>query len=399
METAAGSRGWPLLLALAGAATLKLSCADEPGAGGGAVSDTLAALLADVGPEVVVPALAANQAAAAALQAAVDAWVAAEAAGDGAAARLDAQAAWWAAMSAWQQVEQLQLGPAASSLTAVGGADLRDEVYSWPTVNRCRVDQETVYAGWDAADFFTANLVNVYGLDALEVLLYSEPGVNDCPSQVDVNADGSWDALGEAGVQANRAAYAAALADHHAETLATLLAAWSADGQDWGGQLSGAGSADSAYESPEQALQALSDALFYLETAIQDRKLGYPLGVGACEQTSCIEDIESPLAGGSHAWVAVNLQAFRALYTGGAGSGIDDLLRSLDLADLDAALVAALDAADTAAAAVSGPFDTAPVGEVEALHAAVKAVADLWSEQVVVALSLQVPSEAAGDAD
>ena len=39
-----------------------------------------------------------------------------------------------------------QLGPAASALTT-GGEGLRDEVYSWPTVNPCRVDQETGCAG------------------------------------------------------------------------------------------------------------------------------------------------------------------------------------------------------------------------------------------------------------
>ena len=34
----------------------------------------------------------------------------------------------------------MQLGPAGSSLSAVAGADIRDEIYSWPTINPCRID-------------------------------------------------------------------------------------------------------------------------------------------------------------------------------------------------------------------------------------------------------------------
>lgn len=399
MAKAAGSSGWLLLLGLGGAATLKLSC---QGSGGGdpAVADALTALLADVGPLVVQPAIDGNQAAALGLEAAVDAWLDAElnqTGGDE--ARLAAQDAWWDAMEAWQELEVLQIGPLGASLTAVGGEDLRDEVYSWPTVNRCRVDQETAYEDWDDADFYTVNLVNVYGLAALEFLLYSEPGVNDCSSQVDINSDGSWAALGEAGVQQNRAAYAASLVAHHLDSLDLIASAWALDGSDWGGQLETGGEPGSAYESPEQALQALSDALYYMEIGVQDRKLGYALGVGACEQTSCLDDIESPLAGGSHAWVAVNLRAFRTLYTGGEGAGIDDLLASLGEDALAAELTDALDVADGAAAALDLPFDAAAAGDVQALYDAVKAVADLWSEQVIMVLSLQIPAEAAGDAD
>jgi uncharacterized protein len=400
MAKAAGSSGWLLLLGLCVAATLKLSCQGEGGPGDPAVADALSSLLADVGPQVVQPAIALNQAAALGLEEAVDDWLDAELSGGGGdEARSAAQDAWWDAMESWQELEVLQMGPLGSSLTAVGGEDLRDEVYSWPTVNRCRVDQETAYEDWDAADFFTANLVNVYGLAALEVLLYSDPGVNDCSSQVDINSDGSWGALGEAGVQQNRAAYALALVAHHRAVLDTIAVAWDEDGLDWGEQLMTGGEPGSAYASPEQALQAVSDALYYMEIGVQDRKLGYALGVGACEQTSCIEDIESPLAGGSHAWVAVNLRAFRTLYMGGEGAGVDDLLASLGEDALAAELAGALDAADAAASALDLPFDAADAEDVQALYDAVKVVADLWSEQVIMVLSLQIPDEAAGDAD
>ena len=54
-----------------------------------------------------------------------------------------------ATMAAWQELEGLQIGPAGSSLSTIGGQDLRDEIYSYPNVNRCRSDQETVEEAWD----------------------------------------------------------------------------------------------------------------------------------------------------------------------------------------------------------------------------------------------------------
>lgn len=399
MAPAAGSaRSWAVLAALTLAAGAKTACTGDD-TGESPIDEALAAMLADVGPEVVHPTLVEAAAAAAGLRTAAAAWAEAEATGDGEEARAAAQAAWWTAMEAWQAAEGLQIGPAASSLTAVAGADRRDAIYSWPTVNRCRVDQETVYGAWADPAFFDTALVNVIGLDALEVLLHAPVGENDCPAQVDINADGSWEALGADGVQERRAAYAAVLADRVADEVEALVEAWDPAGSDFGAQLALAGTADSVYESPQQALNAVFDALFYLELVTKDRKLGYALGVGECEGSTCIEDIESPLAGGSHAWVAVNLRAFRALFTGGEGTGMDELLASVGQASLAGEVIAALDAADQAAAAVEAPFDAADPAEVQALYDAVKAVTDLLKGDVATHLALQVPAEAAGDND
>lgn len=403
MAPAAGNgRSWGIVGALALAAFGKIACDDGGEPAPNPVDDTLKAVLADVGPHVVRPALDRARLAAGQFEQAAVAWREAEVAGADSAAQAEAQTAWWTLMEAWQEVELLQLGPAGASLTTVAGADLRDQVYSWPTVNRCRVDQETVYAEWAEPDFFETRLVNVIGLDALEVLLFAPDDQNDCPTQVDINADGTWDALGVDGVRANRAAYAAALAANVVSTVDELVLAWSPDDGDFGAQLVSAGETGSAYESPGEALNAIFDALFYLETVTKDRKLGYAISEGECEGSSCIDDIESPLAGGSHAWIAVNLRAFRTLFTGGEGTGMDELLRSIGEAELADAVLAALDTADTAAAALSTPLDevvAADPAPAEALYAAVKAVTDLLKGDVATVLVLQIPAEAAGDSD
>jgi hypothetical protein len=100
--------------------------------------------------------------------------------------------------------------------------------------------------------------------------------------------------------------------------------------------------------------------------------------------------------------VVVNLRAFRTLYLGGDGAGVDDLLRALGEASLADAMLAALDVADAAAAAVTNPYDVAMAGDrapMDALYAAVKAVTDLWKGDVATVLTMQIPGEAAGDAD
>lgn len=404
MARTAGS-SWVIVAGLAAAAALKPACR---GVGGGddtdtPVTDTLADALAAVGPSVVEPALARARAEADTLAAATADLAAVRAAGeDDTAALAAAQAAWYATMAAWQEAELHQIGPAGASLTAVGGQDLRDEVYSWPTVNPCRVDQETVEASWDDADFFEVNLVNVYGLDALETLLFSPRGENSCPSQVDINADGTWAALGEDGVERNRAAYAAAVAAHLVATIDTLQVAWSADGGDFSGQLAAAGDDGSPYESREQALNAVFDALFYLDTKTKDRKLGGPLGYWDCGSDDCTGDIESPMAGRSNEWIAANLRGYRALFTGGDGAGMDDVLRDLGHDDVADAMLAALDDADKKAAAVTMPVDDALTddrADAEALYAALRSVTELLKGDVATLLVLQIPEDGAGDND
>ena len=73
--------------------------------------------------------------------------------------RIAAQEAWKTTMRAWQTVEVLQLGPAGSSLKTTGGANLRDEIYSWPTTSNCRVDQEVVKNEFNEDDFFSSRLI------------------------------------------------------------------------------------------------------------------------------------------------------------------------------------------------------------------------------------------------
>jgi hypothetical protein len=203
-------------------------------------------------------------------------------------------------------------------------------------------------------------------------------------------------------VQAQRAAYAVVLSDQLVVLADALLDAWSPEGGDHAGALASAGAQGSPYESPQAGLNAVFNALFYLETATKDRKLGRPLGVVECAPGACLGEVESLLAGDSQVWIAANLAGFRALFTGGDGAGLDDVLAQVGASDLSDELLVKLDAAEAAAAALTVPVDAAIAANdpaVTALFEATKAVTDLLKGDVVTLLALSVPAEAAGDND
>ena len=100
--------------------------------------------------------------------------------------------------------------------------------------------------------------------------------------------------------------------------------------------------------------------------------------------------------------VAANLRGFRTLFTGGAATGFDDLLAELGHADLSDEILTRTDRAIELADSMAVPVHQGVATDtesIEALHDAVKDVADLLKTDLVTVLSLEVPAEAAGDND
>ena len=286
MERMAGksARSWALIGGLSAWAALQpvVGC---NGSGTGEPVDSVAdlpivvQLLAVVGPDVIEPALARFETEAVALSSILEELEAAHDAGDDV-TELNAQAQeqWVSTMAAWAELDLMQIGPQASSLSAVAGGDIRDEIYSWPSsVNACRVDQITADSSFESANFFTENLVNGYGLDALEHLLFADQDTS-CPAQVPPLSNGAWDDLGEDGIALNRVRYARVLSAHLETQASDLIETWSADGDNYSGHLARTTS-DTPYGSDQEALNAVFDALFYLEKTTKDVKLAKPLGL------------------------------------------------------------------------------------------------------------------------
>ena len=411
MKTAGNSTSWGFLGGLAALVFLPpIACnEDKPGETSESVTDvdseevavTISALLADTGPAVII-ALESFQAEVSLLEDEISAWEAALGSDkSGSSQSLDSTKDQWAnTMAAWQVLEVMQIGPSGSSLTAIAGEDLRDEIYSWPTINPCLIDQETVYSDWDSEKYFTENLVNAYGMDALEHLLFAEMD-NTCPGQVDINSDGTWDSLGNDGIASNRAAFAASLSAKISSQTDDLIQRWSASGGDFSGQLSLA--VDSPYASEQEALNAVYDALFYLETVTKDRKLGVPLGYHPdCGEDLCADEVENLVSGVGAESIAANLQGFELLFTGGEGIGFDDLLTELGHGDLADQVIADLQTAHELAIAIDAPLDemvSDNTAQVEELYAAVKSITDVLKGDLATILALTIPAEAAGDND
>ena len=401
MVTEAGDRrSWLVLAGLTALAAFQPLGCEQKGSGDASLGASLSALLESAGPEVIVPALVETEAKALALDEALIRLEATLTAGDDPTTdQLAAQEAWRAVMASWQRVELMQLGPLGSSLTALGGEDLRDEVYSWPSVNPCRVDQVTADGGYGEDSFFTESLVNTTGLDAIEHLLFAA-AENVCPAQVTPNADGAWEALGADEVARRRVAYARKLT---AGVLTALDDAQARFVEDGFSKALALDDPNTPYESEQQALNAVYDALFYLETGTKDKKLATPLGLRDCGETICPDEVEHLPSGFGGPAIAANLAGFRALYTGQAGAGVDDLLIELGHAEVNDAVIAGLNDADAAVAALGdAPLAELIVSEPEkvlAAHDAVKVVTDLLKGDVATLLALQIPAEAAGDND
>lgn len=359
-------------------------------------SDMLQQVLANVGPAVVVPTLERFLTEADELLLATVAWRdALEAGGDGEVARAAAQQAWRDAFVAWEEAELHLIGPAAIQSDAIAAEGLRDEVYSWPTVSPCLVDQKTADGSYLDEDFLTANRVNAYGVDALEYLLFAPDRDNACGASLSINTTGAWTSLGDA-VDLRRAEMAVRLAEEAVAQSESILSRWTGD-------FAGALTAEdgSPYSSSQEALNAVYDALFYLESTTKDRKLAQPMGLRDCDTDLCPEAVEAPWSGDGSVAIASNLRGFRTLFTGGDGAGIDDLLDSLghgDLADriltdVDVAIEQADLLSDLQADLVQDP------ASVMRLHDAIVTVTDSLKGDLVTVLSVQVPVEFQGDTD
>ena len=320
-----------------------------------------------------------------------------------------AQASWRRAFAAWQRVEVMQIGPAASSIDAVAGENLRDAVYSWPTVNSCSVDRTLVDGSFAAPDFLAVALPYAYGLDALEHLLFHTPISHTCPRQIQL--DDAWNALGEVEIRRRRAQYAAVLATAIEQKASELVHRWVHQTPSFANYLAAPGTAGSPYVSDEIAANEVFRAMFYLDLVAKDAKLGRALGLGegGCVAVPCVELLESAASGQGAQALHSNLLALRELVTGGSdplvGVGFDDLLHQLGHGTVAADLLRDIDGAVTLVdGLVQGkrPLQELIVSErprVDELYAAIKRITDTLKGPFVMILRLKVPSEGAGDND
>lgn len=335
--------------------------------------------------------------------------------GDTAAPQRDeARQAWKDAMATWQKAEVMQVGPLVEN-----SSTLRDTIYSWPSTNACAVDQDVILAhqaatGGTDYDITDRTLLR-RGMDALEYALFRDDLQATCSSATEGFGSGEyWDTRTAAERRQARCVFAQQAADDVANQAETLVARWDGTSDDFLAELTNPGAGDSRYDTVEEAVNAVSDALFYVEKQTKDIKLADPLRLkaSACGPASpgeiCLEAVESPWSGTSKANVRNNVAALRLMYLGnepGAAPalGFDDYLSSVDGDNVSSILANNMDAA-VASVGTNMPdtltrtLQTSP-GLVESAHSSVKTVTDLLKNEFLEVLGLSIPAAAAGDGD
>ena len=359
-------------------------------------------LLGQFADELVLPAVRDFDDQAAALAGAVQAY----AAGPSDGTRTAAQSAWSAAMESFQRLEPMQFGPGGSPSMFMGGLGIRDEIYSWPTVNPCAVDQKTVDDDFRNPDFFQTELVNVYGLDALELLLFRAGTENECDPRVDINREGTWNALvSSGGLQQRQADYAMVVANGVAQQAGQLRTAWEPSGGNFADNLRNAGNGGSIYPSAKEALDEVFAAFFFVDTDYKDRKLAIPAGIDPqCTDPVCPEEVELPFSRQSKRALLANFHGFAGIFAGEgtSGQGFAWYLRDMGATALADRMTSQLAAARDAATAIPGSLTDAlasnPAAVTNAYNQIQAFTTDVKAEFVTV-LNLTIPQEGAGDND
>jgi predicted lipoprotein len=321
--------------------------------------------------------------------------------------RESARDAWRVVMRSWEELEVVQVGPAGLPLYALGGRALRDEIHPWPLVGFCAMDQDLVTAAYADAALLGAEPVNGRGLPAIEYALFTDDPGNGCAASHPLNTGGAWVALGDSEIARRRLVFAHTAAVVVAQHARELRIAWDPAGEDFLGTFRTAGAGSPIYTTARSALNGLSDALFYLYKEVADYKLGTPAGVYVdCPTATCPDNVESPWSDSSLEHVRVNLEAFRDAYLGAPapepGFGFDDLLRGMGASEVDTRMQAAIATAFAAFDPIEGPLETAvdsDHADVVALHDAIRAVANIFRNEVLVLLELMLPNRVEGDND
>jgi predicted lipoprotein len=291
--------------------------------------------------------------------------------------------------------------------------ELRNLIYSWPAKSLCGVDQDTAYFEDGVINLDSNRPYDIKqrtatrrGLVSLEHLLFSEQLNHSCSIANDALAD--WNNRTDSERRIARCEFAVEVASDLVDNSQVLLDKWNGD-TGYAMTLKNAGEVGSSFDSAHQAVNVISDALFYLTEEVKDKKLGFPLGYesNSCGLEACPQDVESPIAAQSLANIQANLAAFEKLFTGngsveGNTTGFDDFLVEEEGADTKDAMITGLQESNQVIESINGSLQQALVSEkekVEQTHAKVKDVTDQLKHDFINKLALELPKSSAGDND
>jgi predicted lipoprotein len=321
-----------------------------------------------------------------------------------------AQSLWKQTMTVWQQLEVMQFGKI---------AEQRDNFYSWPLNDECKVDVDVVLGQADDYDI-TNRTAPRRGLDALEYLLFDNDIINDklhvrCQTVGAgkiTNVPGllEWDDLTLVEQKTQRCKQSNNIT-RHLITRAEMLK-----------QSITTGVFDESINTYQDAADSISDALFYIDKNTKDVKANKALPASPSGSFNT-GHLESQYAQVSLSNIQNNLLGAKLLMTANDNLGFHDFLVAAGQEDLANVMVSNLDLAIAASSegeiteplmsiigtasleqrescinAVAG--DASLLGKVCALGTpVVQAFTSDLKDQFVLTLNFTVPSNAEGDND
>lgn len=314
-----------------------------------------------------------------------------------------AQNAWKETMVSWQHAELMIVGPLLAN-----DKSLRNRIYSWPNASTCSVDQDVVFF---AAGDINGNAYDISkrsdkrrGLDAMEYLLFNENMAHSCSANAAESLN-DWNTQSEQSRKVARCQFAVEVAKDLSDSATELLYEWS--GEDgYSAKFKNAGQPGNPYSTTLNAINEISDALFYMTEELKDYKLATPLGLfdNKCGNIACPEEVESIYAKHSIENIRANIAAFEKIFLGGTSenTGFDDFLDSNDATDTKELMLKGITDAKAAADAISTDLQTALTNDTTAVehnHAKVKDVTDQLKNDFINKLALELPKTSAGDND
>lgn len=234
----------------------------------------------------------------------------------------------------WQQVAMYQFGPAESyGLTAA--------LNIYPA-DKLQIDQNIASGNYDLSAISNQD---ARGFQAMEYLLYGDGQTNE--------------------------ELLAALVDNRAQYLSDVLAAMrvavNQTAEDWSGSVATYRdefvSEDAVGVDIGSSVGKMVNGFIRdLERNTRDGKVGIPVGIRSLGNP-ILGAVESPFANYSVVLLLANLNAFKQMFNGGAGTGFDDYLRGIGAAttgneSLDVRINAQFDKAIAAASQLSDPLQS-----------------------------------------
>ena len=315
--------------------------------------------------------------------------------------QMSAKQSWRDAMAVWQIAEVMQIGPLLDNNNA-----LRNKIYSWPNTSACALDQDAVLAEQPGYDINTRT-ASRKGLDAIEYLLFN-PSLDHSCTVFGTDPQG-WNNRTDEDRTAARCGLAKMAAADLVSNSEELLAAWTGTEtvQGYAEVLKNAGQVDSIFSNAQDAVNDVSDAIFYVDKITKDAKLATPLGVFAndCGLVACVENVESRFAYHSLQNIISNIQGLNMIFLGGetdAGVGFEDYL--IDVGAQDTAALMRGDLTEVIAFSLSLQTSLTELlvqdpEQVQEVHDQLKDVTDNMKTDFIQRLALELPATSAGDND